>query len=346
MVALDLHQSPLSAAVTHLERLLDLLGSALADPEDGQAREALLARIAEYRVALGDTNPARLRERGEALLLACTTAIEGHTRLNAARRAEIADLVTLFRDVTISVTGEGTSMTAEMTASAARFAALGNINDIRLLKDRLAREVTRLKDTATAREQKWQSVIRNFKQKVEALEDQLLTTQQEASLDPLTGVANRRLFDRSLQKLMNESGRRFALVLIDVDDFKHINDHRGHEAGDRVLQTIAHSFATSVRSDDMVARLGGDEFALVLENVTLAQASQRVMGIVATLVATKTIDGAAPVSVSCGVAEYSAGDTPQSLTKRADEALYDAKRQGKGRVVQKAAPLIRDLRRR
>jgi len=346
LVALGLRHTPLSAALTHLERLLDLIGAALADPDDAQARDMLAARIGDYRSALAAEDLNSLRERGEALLAACNAAVEGHSRLRAARRAEIADLVTLFRDVTVTVTGEGTALTAEMTASAARFAALGNINDIRLLKDRLAREVTRLKDTALAREQKWQSVINGFKEKVEVLEDQLLTTQQEASLDPLTGVANRRLFDRSLQAFMKDGSHRFAVVLIDVDDFKHINDQHGHEVGDRVLQNISHTFATSVRSDDMVSRLGGDEFALILENVTLVQAANRVQGIVAAMTAKAAAEGDTPTSVSCGVAEFSAGDTPQSLLRRADEALYDAKRQGKGRVVQKAAPLIRDLRRK
>jgi diguanylate cyclase len=345
LVALDLHQSPHSAALAHLERLLDLIGSALADPDDAEAKTALQARISEYRTALAHSNIGKIREQGEALLEACSSAIESHSKLRAARRAEIADLVTLLRDVTATVTGEGSAITAEMTASATRFAALGNINDIRLLKDRLAREVTKLKESAEAREKKWQSVVTAFKEKVEVLETQLLTTQQEASLDPLTGVANRRLFDRSLQGLVKNGARRFALVLVDVDDFKHINDQCGHDAGDRVLQTIAHSLATSVRSEDMVARIGGDEFALILENVTLAQATNRVMSIVSTVVAARPVEDSPAVTVSCGVAEFSAGDTPQSLTRRADEALYDAKRQGKGRVVQKSAPLIRDLRR-
>ncbi|MEQ1757384.1 MAG: GGDEF domain-containing protein [Vicinamibacterales bacterium] len=346
IVALNLHQSPLSTALTHLERLLDLIGSALADPDDTPARDALQSRIADYRQALSAQSAPVIRERGEALLSACSMAIESHGRLRAARRAEIADMVTLFRDMTMSLTGEGTALTSEMTSSAARFAALGNISDIRLLKDRLGREVSRLKETAQAREEKWQQVVHSFQDRVETLETQLLATKQEASLDPLTGVANRRLFDQSLQAYMKEGSRRFALVLVDVDDFKKINDRLGHEAGDRALQMIAHSFATSVRSDDMVARLGGDEFALLLENVTLAQATSRVIGIVATLMATESADGSEPVTVSCGVAEFSAGDTAQSLSKRADEALYDAKRQGKGRVVQKSAPLIRDLRKR
>ncbi len=345
LVALRLNTLPHEAALPHLERLLDLLGDALTDSDEGPDREAFLASVNRYREALHGANAAHIRECGEALLTACGQALERHKKHRLSMRTEIADLVKLFREVTASVAGEGEAFSADMTESAARFSALAQINDIRLLKDRLTREVHRLRETAQARERRWKEVVTSFKDKVESLEEQLLATQQEASLDPLTGVANRRLFDKTLKAFMKDSGRRFALVLIDVDDFKHINDQRGHEAGDKVLQTIAHSFATSVRSEDMVARIGGDEFALILENVTLAQATNRVVGIVATLASSTIEDGHPPITVSCGVSEFSAGDTPQALTKRADEALYDAKRQGKGRVVQRSAPLIRDLRR-
>jgi diguanylate cyclase len=345
IVALHLHGGQSHAeALPHLERLLDLIGDALLEPVEGSDPEGLHAKIVAYREALHGGNPTTLQSCGDELLRACGAAVERHKKHRASMRAEIADLLALFRDVTLSVAGEGQAFTTEMHESAARFSALGQISDVRLLKERLQREVVRLRDTAKAGEQRWQAVVKSFKDRVEQLEEQLLTTQQEASLDALTGVANRRLFDRTLKDLLKDGTRRFALVLIDVDDFKTVNDQRGHEAGDRVLQAIAHTFATSVRSEDMVARIGGDEFAVILENVTLAQATSRVTGI-ATRLATASPDGEPSIRVSCGVAEFSAGDTSQSLTKRADEALYDAKRQGKGRVAQKAAPLIRDLRR-
>jgi diguanylate cyclase (GGDEF)-like protein len=344
-VALGLNNThPNLAALPHLERLLDLLSDALTDPDDVLERQTFLARIAEYREALHKGNPTLIRDCGDALLTVCGQALERHKKHRLSVRSEIADLIKLFREVTVSVAGEGELFAADMTQSATRFSALAQINDIRLLKDRLTREVHRLRESALAREQRWRAVVTSFKDKVESLEEQLLATQHEASLDPLTGVANRRLFDRTLVTFMSKNSRRFALVLIDVDDFKNINDHSGHEAGDRVLQSIAHSFATSVRSDDMVARIGGDEFALILENVTLAQACTRVSGIVAALKASSA-PGQPALTVSCGVAEFSAGDTPQSLTKRADDALYEAKHQGKGRVVPRQAPLIRDLRR-
>lgn len=346
MLELGLNRPSQLAVLPHLERLLDLLGNALTDPDEGSNHTAFLAGITNYREALHRGNSAQLRESGEALLTACGQALERHREHRVTMQSEIAALVKVFEEVSLSVAGEGEAFSAEMTDAAARFATLGQITDIRLLKTRLSHEVIRLRDTVKVRDQRWQKVVSSFKDKVESLEEQLSATQQEASLDPLTGIANRRLFDQRLKALMKDSAHRFALVIIDVDDFKKINDQCGHEAGDRVLQGIANSFATSVRSEDMVSRIGGDEFTLILENVTLAQASRRVAGIVATLGATTLVEGVPPTTVSCGVAEFSAGDTSLSLTKRADEALYEAKRQGKGRVAQRSTPLIRDLRKR
>lgn len=346
LVSLKLNWAQSQAAILpQLERLLDLLKDALIDPDEGPEREPVLARIADYRQALHAGVAERIEACGEALLSVCSQTIERHKKHRLSMRTEIADLVKVFNDVTATVAGEGKAAAAEMAESATRFQALGQISDIRLLKDRLSREVVRLRETAKSREERWNGVVSSLKGKVETLEEQLVASQQEATLDPLTSVANRRLFDRSLKVFMKDGSRRFGLVFIDVDDFKHVNDEHGHEAGDKVLQAVASVFATSVRSHDLVARMGGDEFAVLLENVTLMQATARVTQIVSTLGPTLARDGLPHATVSCGVAEFSAGDTPQSITKRADEALYDAKRQGKGRVGQRAAPLIRDLRR-
>jgi diguanylate cyclase len=333
------------ASLPHIERLLDLLGDALSDPNESTERQALFARIADYREALHSGSPLRIREAGETLLAACVEALERHKRSRVSMRADIVDLVKLFREVATSVAGEGEATSTDMAESADRFSALAQLTDIRLLKQRLTREVQRLRETAQKREQSWKAVVASFQDKVETLEDQLLATQQEASLDPLTGVANRRLFDRTLRDLTKDSSKRFTLTLIDADDFKRINDEQGHEQGDRALKYIAESFSQSVRANDLVARLGGDEFAVILEGMTLAQATNRMLSVVSNCFAATSNDGRPTVTVSCGVAEFSAGDNPRSLTKRADEALYEAKRQGKGRVVHRAAPLIRDLRR-
>jgi diguanylate cyclase (GGDEF)-like protein len=137
----------------------------------------------------------------------------------------------------------------------------------------------------------------------------------------------------------------FVMAMIDVDDFKAINDRLGHVVGDRVLVTVAETLVRGLRADDMVARIGGDEFSVLALGLTLTQAEGRFAAIGrAVQEACKAIveDGVAP-SISIGLAECSAGDTVRSMLQRSDAALYQAKRTGKGRLATKAAPLIRDL---
>jgi diguanylate cyclase (GGDEF)-like protein len=135
-----------------------------------------------------------------------------------------------------------------------------------------------------------------------------------------------------------------VLAIFDVDEFKRINDTGGHETGDCVLKVIASGLKMSVRPDDVVSGIGGDEFAMLAPGLTLRQAESRLRSMLEKLEASLEEAANLPrVTLSCGAAEYSAGDTMQSLMSRADQALYEAKRKGKNRVAVKTLPLIRDL---
>jgi diguanylate cyclase (GGDEF)-like protein len=141
----------------------------------------------------------------------------------------------------------------------------------------------------------------------------------------------------------------FVLAVLDIDSFKAINDHHGHAQGDRALVALAETLKNSVRAHDLVARLGGDEFALLMTGLTLRQAEFRLKTVIATLAASHFagVDSTTfTLTVSCGAAEFSAGDTSASLIHRADEALYSAKHLGKNRVVTKASPFLADLMKR
>lgn len=163
---------------------------------------------------------------------------------------------------------------------------------------------------------------------------------QESRLDALTGLTNRRGFDEALLRLAGRCLRTsepLALLLIDVDHFKAINDQLGHPAGDEVLRRLGATLAgTRVRVEDVIARYGGEEFALLLPGSNAEAAGQLAAGIRQTIASSGAVrpDGRA-VTVSIGVAvlEGGEGDAP-SLIAAADNALYRAKRQGRDCVVE------------
>ncbi|MGY1603517.1 diguanylate cyclase domain-containing protein [Geodermatophilus sp. SYSU D00815] len=158
-----------------------------------------------------------------------------------------------------------------------------------------------------------------------------LTRAQEAlaSTDPLTGVCNRRAFLRRLEAALDESAAT-VVCLVDLDGFKGVNDHRGHGAGDAVLQEVARALAAAVRETDTVARLGGDEFAVLAEVTAVLPAddlAERLRAAVA------RVGRPVGVTASVGVAEVRPEDDVLDLLHRADAAMYRAKTAGGDRVT-------------
>ncbi|HEU4517483.1 MAG TPA: diguanylate cyclase, partial [Steroidobacteraceae bacterium] len=157
---------------------------------------------------------------------------------------------------------------------------------------------------------------------------------RDALHDPLTGLANRALFLDRLQHALESTGRHrmpLATVLLDLNGFKEINDSYGHAVGDELLCAVARRLTDAVRNVDTVARLGGDEFALVIEDVDDVRRDLVVERIKHALDAPFLIQGEArQMSASFGLAlSRGNADTPADMLRRADMAMYAAKREGK-----------------
>jgi len=153
-----------------------------------------------------------------------------------------------------------------------------------------------------------------------------------AERDPLTGVANRRAFNRALAELQHRAGaaRAGALIVIDLDNFKYVNDRLGHQRGDDVRRHVARAIRRRVRDTDLVARLGGDEFAVVLQGVDAERAQAVADDLRAGIREAFTdLPPRAALDASVGVAslgpEGRAGDVVE-LVARADSAIYRVKR--------------------
>lgn len=158
-----------------------------------------------------------------------------------------------------------------------------------------------------------------------------------ASHDALTGVYNRRRFDEKLAEyslLFQRSGRAFALLLIDVDHFKRINDTHGHAVGDDVLRQLAQLIQDATRATDFVARYGGEEFAVLLPEIEAPDSPDVVAEKIRAAIAGAYFETAGQVTVSIGVGLVEASDSDTTvLIKRADQQLYRAKSSGRNRVA-------------
>jgi diguanylate cyclase (GGDEF)-like protein len=162
--------------------------------------------------------------------------------------------------------------------------------------------------------------------------------QMEAARDPLTGLLNRRALEAQAVQLLAEaekSGQPVSLLLLDLDHFKAVNDTHGHAAGDAVLRGVAEVLMREIRQDDLACRWGGEEMLAVLRNCDLVHAEQRALRLRAAITAAQP--GGVPelrVTASIGVAAVPEhGARLDALIKRADKALYVAKRYGRDRVV-------------
>ncbi len=169
----------------------------------------------------------------------------------------------------------------------------------------------------------------------------------EAGTDAVTGCMNHRAMRRRLDEEIGRATRSsgdLACLLIDLDDFKLVNDRHGHQAGDIMLRNVVHALVGEFRAFDRVARYGGDEFVVILPNAALDSAAAAASRALERLRAIPGHDGSgAGVSASIGVAQWRAPMNTDELLEACDAALLRAKRQGKGRVT-RASATLRDWR--
>lgn len=170
-------------------------------------------------------------------------------------------------------------------------------------------------------------------------QDKVEEAQQLAFQDALTGLPNRVLFEQGLEQGLSQAKRHgwgLAVLFIDIDKFKSINDSHGHDLGDQVLRMVADRLKSFVRDEDIVSRWGGDEFVcLCLEVTEEADVTQLAEKMIQRIAEACDFNGTTlSISASIGIATYPAdGDTVDMLFKNADTAMYKAKKTGKG-VVQ------------
>jgi diguanylate cyclase (GGDEF)-like protein/PAS domain S-box-containing protein len=180
--------------------------------------------------------------------------------------------------------------------------------------------------------------LEEAKAKLQAQQERLIDANARlealASLDALTGLKNRRAFEERLHEEIARARRSqesFALLLLDIDHFKHFNDSFGHPRGDDVLKSVARVLSRSVRDVDFIARHGGEEFAIILPDTDRDGA--KLMGERLRVAIEENAWDARPITISVGAAAWTEGATAESLVDQADRALYRSKQAGRNIVT-------------
>jgi diguanylate cyclase len=183
--------------------------------------------------------------------------------------------------------------------------------------------------------------LQTSSREVNELRDRLESVRRESLTDQLTGIPNRKAFDKALQEGIEsaiETGDPLSLVMCDIDHFKTFNDTWGHQTGDQVLRLVANCLSENVKGRDTAARYGGEEFVVILPQTELSDAVKLANQIRTKveskkLVKKSTGDILGIITISAGVTEYDANESAVEFLRRADVCLYAAKRSGRNRVV-------------
>jgi diguanylate cyclase len=311
----------------------------------------------------------RARDRGEAVATPPVSLLLGGTGINVYRPAyrDGAPTATVAqRRAALIGFAVGAFRVEDLAAAALSNAADENDVQLRIDGDTVLGAQGQLDDAATApiriADRTWLLVVRDPNRPDVALplllavvgislaallgslilawtrNERMQELQREASLDSLTGLKNRRRFEQDLRVAMargSRDGTTGAVLMLDLDGFKQVNDSHGHPAGDRMIEEIAGVLRRRTRESDVLARLGGDEFAVVLPRCSLAEA-QMVAESIAGAVRDYRSDDAdlEPITASVGVAMF--GDDPRTSTEsvisEADTAMYAAKDGGRDGV--------------
>jgi len=186
---------------------------------------------------------------------------------------------------------------------------------------------------------KEKEIQRELTRSMRTLEVLMRDAKDASNTDPLTKLYNRNILDEHLPAVIADAqsmGQPVCMMLIDIDNFKQINDTYGHPYGDEILRRFAKALKQTFRQRDIAIRYGGDEFMLVLPGATLEQAQAGAERLRRMVCENCDLPSGTCVTLSIGMTQGIPGDDLQSLIARADEALYSAKKAGKDRIIAKA----------
>ncbi len=260
------------------------------------------------------------------------------------REKELRDIIDLLTKAMANLDVENHEFYQRVYDKSEKMEQITRLDDIKKIKTALQEEVAHMREIVDQKKKQDKHQVQQLSGQLDCLRQELIKAKAKSMSDGLTGIYNRQAFDETLAdniercQIMKES---FSLLILDLDDFKAINDTYGHLMGDRALVAFVKKCRDTIRADDFLARYGGEEFAIIMKGANLrnahAKARQICNAVASSRYATDSTDKEEylTMTVSVGVSTYKKGDTAESLIDRVDKALYKAKSSGKNCAVSK-----------
>jgi diguanylate cyclase len=335
----ELRVEPDEELIAHLMRLLGLVVDNLDElVEDDQWVQGQVAVLRELISKPVDLKAVREAERGFKEVIFKQSQLKASL---AEAKATLKSLLSVFIERLAEVTGTTVDYHAKIERYAQRIAATDTLDSLRALVEELMGDTRGMQvdmmrsrdDLMAARTQ-----AEMAEKRVRQLEGELEKVSEQVREDQLTGTLNRRGMDDAMTRELarvQRSGRPLSVAVLDLDNFKRLNDTYGHSAGDAALVHLARIIRRTVRPTDVIARYGGEEFVIILGDTDLDTAVNVTVRLQREL--TKRFflhnNERLLITFSAGVAQYRSGEDEATLFQRADAAMYQAKQQGKNQVV-------------
>ena len=262
------------------------------------------------------------------------------------RDAEMRQIIDVMTKAIATQNDENRQYHKSIYQQSEKIERITQLDDLRKIRTALEKEIMQIRSNIEAKQAKEKDRMKALGQEINSLSRELKKAKAEALTDALTGLSNRKAFDQLIVDLSRKSSlgiHTFALLLLDIDDFKKINDTYGHQVGDDILVLIGEKCRENVRSNDFIGRYGGEEFVMVLPSSSLKNAVKKGRQLKKAIEKIRykyKMDGensgiTLRITVSIGVGAFRKGDSVKHVIERADRALYAAKDAGKTKSLQK-----------
>ena len=258
------------------------------------------------------------------------------------REKELWDIIGLQRTAITTLGTENQVYNRKVYKQSKELESITMLDDIKIMKKNLKKEVEAIQATVGKKEERDKQQMGALAKQISSLNIELKKVKTKAMTDGLTKAYNREAFDSYIRKLVDRNTIKrspFSLLMLDIDDFKNINDAYGHQIGDRVLVALVKKCTELIRDEDFLARYGGEEFVIVLPGASLRNALKKAQRLRKAIAGTRYTTGkerggeGLSITVSIGASSFRKNDSVSTVIDRSDQALYQAKRTGKNRVV-------------